>query len=432
MERLRQWFAFEERRTDFRTEALAGLTTFISMMYILVVNPSVLSRAGIDFGGAYIATVVASIVATLIMGIVANYPIAIAPGIGINAYFVFTVIISDGVPWQEALGAAFVSSSLFILLSVTRFRQMLIDSIPESLKIAIAAGIGMFIALIGLENGHLVVNSPTTITMLGDMKDPVAYLTLLGMLVTVVLMANRVRGAIFLGMLLTGVVSFLLGFIEMPAAPFALPAGLDKTFCQLSFAHIDTLSLVIFTVLLVTLFDTTGTMIGVGRQAGLIRDGKFPHLQSALLADSIGSFVGALFGTGPTSSFVESGTGVAAGGRTGFTSVVTAGLFLLMLFCAPLAKAFSSMPAVTAPALIIVGSLMVEGMRTIAWTDVTEAFPAFFTMLIMPLSYSIATGVGAGFILYAILKLSMGQGKTVHPLLYVFAVLFIIQIGFFA
>lgn len=431
MDKLRVWFAFEERRTDFRTEILAGLTTFLSMMYILVVNPSVLSRAGIDFGGAYIATAVASIIATLIMGVAANYPIAIAPGIGINAYFVFTVILSDGVPWQEALGAAFAASVLFVAISITPFRQMLIDAIPASLKTAIAAGIGLFIAFIGLENGRLVIDSPTTITMLGDMKDPVAYLTLLGLLVTTVFMANRVRGAIFLGMIFTGMTAWLLGFIALPSAPFALPDGLDKTFFQLSFAHIDKLLLVIFTVLLVTLFDTTGTMLGVGRQAGLIREGKFPHLQSALLADSIGSLAGALLGTGPTSSFVESGTGVAAGGRTGFAAVVTAVLFGVMLFCAPLAQAVSSMPAVTAPALILVGSLMAEGMRTIPWDDMTEAFPAFFTMLIMPLSYSIASGVGAGFILYAVLKLATGQGKKVHPLLYLFAVLFVLQLGFF-
>jgi len=431
MNKLRVWFAFQERRTDFRTEILAGLTTFLSMMYILVVNPSVLSRTGIDFGGAYIATAVASMIATLVMGVAANYPIAIAPGIGINAYFVFTVILSDGVPWQEALGAAFVASVLFVALSLTSFRQMLIDAIPASLKTAIAAGIGLFIALIGLENGRLVIDSPTTITMLGDMKDPVAYLTLLGLLVTTVFMANRVRGAIFLGMIFTGFTAWLLGFIALPPAPFALPSGLEKTFFQLSFAHIDKLLLVIFTVLLVTLFDTTGTMLGVGRQAGLIREGKFPHLQSALLADSIGSLVGALLGTGPTSSFVESGTGVAAGGRTGFAAVVTAVLFGVMLFCAPLAKAVSSMPAVTAPALILVGSLMAEGMRTIPWDDMTEAFPAFFTMLIMPLSYSIASGVGAGFILYAVLKLATGQGKKVHPLLYLFAVLFMLQLGFF-
>lgn len=431
MDKLRIWFAFQERRTDFRTEILAGLTTFLSMMYILVVNPSVLSRAGIDFGGAYIATAVASIIATLVMGVAANYPIAIAPGIGINAYFVFTVILSDGVPWQEALGAAFVASALFVALSLTSFRQMLIDAIPASLKTAIAAGIGLFIALIGLENGRLVIDSPTTITMLGDIKDPVAYLTLLGLLVTTVFMANRVRGAIFLGMIFTGLTAWLLGFIALPPAPFALPSGLEKTFFQLSFAHIDKLLLVIFTVLLVTLFDTTGTMLGVGRQAGLIREGKFPHLQSVLLADSIGSLAGALLGTGPTSSFVESGTGVAAGGRTGFAAVVTAVLFGVMIFCAPLAKAVSSMPAVTAPALILVGSLMAEGMRTIPWDDMTEAFPAFFTMLIMPLSYSIASGVGAGFILYAVLKLATGQGKKVHPLLYLFAVLFMLQLGFF-
>ena len=429
VEQIKKWFMIAERGSDFRTESIAGLTTFVAMMYIVIVNPTMLSQGGIDFGGAYIATIIAVIIGTLIMGGVANYPIAIAPGIGINAYFVFVVILSHGVPWQEALGASFVASAIFLLLSVTRFRQMLLDAIPESLKTAIAVGIGMFIAVIGMENGRLIVGSPTTITTLGELSDPVAYLTLIGLAITLILMAYKVKSSIFLGMIAVACISVAGGYIELPAAPFAFPTGLDKTFCQMSFENIFSADqlLVIFTVLLVTLFDTTGTMLGVGKQAGLIKKGEFPNLQSALLADAVASFFGSIFGTGPTSSYVESGAGVAAGGRTGFASIVTAFLFLLMLFCVPLAKAFSSMPAVTAPALIIVGFLMMMDVRSINWDYIPEAFPSFVTVMVMPLSYSITTGVGAGFILYVVLNFCAGRRREIHPLMYIFALLFFLQ-----
>ena len=430
MIKLEKWFAFEERGTNYRTEIIAGVTTFLSMLYIVIVNSTTYSQGGMDFGGVYLATIIATMIATLIMGIVANYPIAIAPGIGINAYLAYTVIISQGVPWQDALGLACTASAIFIALSVSRFRQMLIDSIPESLKAAMGAGIGLFIALIGLVNGHLVMPSPATLVTLGSFSDPTAYLTVLGLVVTMGLMVMRINSAIFLGMIFTAVVAYAQGFLELPATPFALPSGLNQTFMGLRFDSVTVFPMVVFTLLLVTLFDTTGTMLGVGRQAGIIRDGKFPNLQSALLADSIGSFIGAFVGTGPTSAYVESGTGVAAGGRTGFASVVTAALFLLLVFCEPLAKSISAVAAISAPALILVGAFMMDSLRDIDWLDSTESFPAFFTAILMPMTYSIANGVGIGFILYALLKTLSGKWREVHPLMYLLAVMFIIQLAF--
>ena len=420
---MEKYFEFEARGTNLSTEILAGITTFLTILYIVIVNPSMFLAGGMDFGGVYIATIIAMATATMIMGVAANYPIAIAPGLGINAWLVFSVIMG-GLPWQDALGAAAVASGLFIILSVTKFREVFINSIPESLKLAMGAGIGMFVAFIGLRNGKIIVSSQSTSVALGSFADPTAYLTVIGIIATLCLMILRVRGAIFLGMIVTAIAAIILGQWQLPTEFFSMPHGLDQTFFQLSFAQIPSLTNVIFVLLLVTLFDTTGTMLGVGRQAGLIKDGKFPNLRSALLADSVGSFVGAFCGTGPTSAFVESGTGVSVGGRTGFTSVVTAILFLPLIFLEPFAHAISSMPAISAPALILTGGLMIESVREINWNDYTESFPAFFTMLLMPLTYNIANGVGLGMILYVILKTVDGQASKVPPLLYVLAILF--------
>lgn len=428
--KVEEWFEFKERDTDFRSEILGGVTTFAAMMYIVIVNPTLLAEGGVDFGGAYIATIIAMVIGTLIMGVFANYPIAVAPGLGIVAYFVYGIIISSGNAWQDALGAAFVAATIFLVLSLTPFRQMLIDSIPETLKLAITAGIGMFITFIGLENGKLIVSSPSTVTMLGNLSEPTAFLTLIGAFALIILMAKKVKGAIIISIFLTTLVAWLQGFIAMPDNFFSLPYGLDKTFLQLRFSNLHTMPMVIFTILLVTLFDTTGTMIGVGKQAGLIKDGKFPHLRSALMADAVASFFGAICGTGPTSSYVESGTGVAAGARTGFASVVMALLFTLLLFLAPVAEAISVESAITAPALIITGCLMLEGLAAIDWHDFTESFPTVLTTLAMPLTASITTGVGIGLITYVILKVVTGKRAELHPLLYVFAVIFIIQLGF--
>lgn len=427
MDQLSNYFQFAKRGTNFRTEIIAGATTFLSMMYIVIVNSATFSAGGMDFGGVYIATIIATVIATLIMGAAANYPIAIAPGLGINAYLVYVVILSQGVHWQQALGAAAIAAGIFTLLSLTQFREMFINSIPESLKKSIAAGIGLFVALIGFRSGGIVVDSPATLITLGDLGDPKLLLTVVGLIITMVLIVLEFNGAIFIGMVITAFVSFILGYWSLPESVFSMPSGFDQTFMQLSFDGMTELVMVIFTILLVTLFDTTGTMLGVGQQAGLIRDGKFPNLKSALLADSIGSFVGAFVGTGPTSAFVESGTGVSAGGRTGFASVVTAFLFIALLFFQPIAAAISAIPAVTAPALILTGCFMVADVANIDWHDYSEAFPAFLTMVLMPMTYSITNGVGIGMMAYVILKVASKQWQQVHPLLAIMAVLFILQ-----
>lgn len=428
MEQVRKFFRFEERGTNFRTETIAGVTTFLAMVYIVIVTPTAFMSGGMSFGGVYVATIIATVVGTLIMGVAANYPIAISCGLGIIAYVVYTLILGQGVPWQEALGAAAISSGIFIVLSLTSFREMFINSIPESLKRAIAAGIGLFIALIGLHNGHFVMGSEATMVAMGSLSDPTLILTLIGLAVTMALMVLRVTGAIFLGMIFIAAISWTLGYWEMPAEIFSTPVGFGETFLQLRVGDLAVLAPAIFTLLLVTLFDTTGTMLGIGRQAGLIKDGEFPNLKSALLADSVASFVGAFCGTSPTSTYVESGTGVSAGGRTGFASVVTAGLFALMIFLQPLAAAISSMPAVTAPALILTGCFMLSSMATIDWQDYSEAFPAFLTAVLMPFTYSITNGVGIGMITYVLLKVFAGRVRDIHPLLFVMAILFAVQL----
>jgi len=427
---VKEWFKFDERKTDLSTEIVAGMTTFVTMAYILVVNPAVLSKTGMDFNGVFVATILASVIGTLIMGIFANYPIAIAPGMGMNAYFAFAVVIAMGIAWQQALGAVFIASVIFMILSLTQFRKALIDAIPISLKQGITAGIGLFITFIGLQNAKLVVASPATVVTMGNLEDPVTFLSVIGLVITAVLMVNRVKGAIFLGMIITAVIAFFQGAIVLPESIFAVPTGLDKTFMQMDVPGASSLIAIIFTFLIVTLFDTTGTMLGIGAQAGLIKNGQFPNIRGALMADATASTIGAMLGTSPTSSYVESGAGVAAGGRTGFTSVVVAILFLLMLFCAPIAQMLAAIPAVTSPALIIVGFLMMNGLHLIDWTNMEEAFPAFLTIIMMPLCYSITAGVGIGFIIYTFLKIFQGKVRDVHPMMYIFTILFIMQLVF--
>nr|WP_255711564.1 NCS2 family permease [Pelosinus baikalensis] len=413
---------------------MAGITTFLTMVYIVIVNPAVLHIAGMDFDGVFMATILASALATLIMGIFANYPIAIAPGMGMNAYFSYSVVLAGGHSWQVALGAVFLTGIIFLLLSLTKFRYILIDSIPTSLKHAITAGIGLFISFIGLQNAKIVIASPATLVTLGNLAEPITLMTIIGLVISLILMVYRVQGALFAGMLITSVIAYYKGMLVLPESLFMLPHGLENTAWQMNVSGVfeQGLYAVVFTFLLITLFDTTGTMLGVAEQAGLLKDGKFPRVRGALLADAVGTTVGAALGTSPTSAYVESSSGVAVGGRTGLTAVVTAILLLITLFFAPIAKMLASIPAVTAPALIIVGFFMMSGLRSIDWNDLEEAFPAFLIVIAMPLTYSIATGIGVGFIVYPILKVLRGKGRTVHPILYVFAILFFIQLGFFS
>ncbi|EFM11109.1 Xanthine/uracil/vitamin C permease [Paenibacillus curdlanolyticus YK9] len=427
------WFKLKERGTTAGTEVLAGLTTFLTMVYIVIVNPGILSTTGMSFHGVFIATILASIVATLIMGIFANYPIAIAPGMGLNAYFAFSVVGGSGVSWQSALGAVFIAGVLFILLSLTSFRYLLIDAIPDSLKHAITAGIGLFITFIGLQNAKIIVASPSTLVTLGDLAEPMTLLTVVGLIVTLLFMAFQVRGFLFIGMAVTAVLAWISGQLHWPGRIVTWPSGLNETAFQLDIGGVvsNGLYAVVFTFLLITLFDTTGTMLGVAGQAGLLKDGKFPRSRGALLADAIGTTFGSAMGTSPTSAYIESGAGVAIGGRTGLTAVTVSILLALTLFFSPLVEVLSSIPAITAPSLIIVGFLMMNVLRQIDWNHLEEAFPAFLIVVLMPLTYSIATGIGIGFIVYPILKVIRGKRKDVHPILYLFALLFIAQLAFF-
>lgn len=429
---MNNWFKIKERGSSISTEIIAGFTTFITMVYIAIVNPAILSKTGMDFNGVFVATIIATITGTLIMGVFANLPIAIAPGMGINAYFTFSVVLGMGLGWEKALGAVFVSSIIFILLSLTEFRNILIDAIPDSLKHAITAGIGLFITFIGLQNSKIIVASPATLVTMGKLSDPTAFLSIFGLIVSLALMVYQVRGYLFIGMIITAIVAYFNGMLAMPTEFFVVPSGLEHTMFKMDIQGVFSSSLyaVVFTFLIVTLFDTTGTMIGIAEQAGLIKDGKFPRVKSALLADAFGSTAGAVFGTSPTSAYVESGAGVAVGGRTGLTSVVVAILFILILFCAPIAKLLASIPAVTSPSLIIIGFFMMQGIGKIDWANAEEGLPAFFVMFMLPISYSIAAGIGVGFILYPLLKLLRGKAREVHPIMYLFQILFIIQLGF--
>lgn len=429
-----KWFALRERGTSRGTEVLAGFTTFFTMVYIVIVNPGILSQAGMDFQGVFIATVLASMVGTLIMGLASNYPIVIAPGMGLNAYFAFSVVGGSGVSWQTALGAVFVAGILFVVLSLTSFRYMLLDAIPASLKHAITAGIGLFITFIGLQNAKIIVDSPATLVTLGSLSEPMTMLTIVGLILSLILMAYGVKGYLFLGMLVTAVIAWFMGLLKVPDSLVALPTGLSSTAFQMDLSGVfsNGLYAVVFTFLLITLFDTTGTMLGVVEQAGLMKKDKFPRSRGALLADAIGTTTGAVLGTSPTSAYIESSAGVAVGGRTGLTAVIVSLLLGLTLFFSPIVAVLAAIPAITAPSLIIVGFLMISVVQKIEWGDIEVVFPAFLIIVLMPLTYSIATGIGVGFIVYPVLKAVKGKWREVHPIFYLFAVLFFIQLVFFS
>ncbi|MGM9928399.1 MAG: NCS2 family permease [Bacillus sp. (in: firmicutes)] len=426
---MEKFFNIKEHGSTVKTEVLAGITTFLTMVYIVIVNPALLSSAGIPFEQVFMATIISAVVGTLIMGLFAKYPIAIAPGMGLNAYFA-TVVATHGLSYQIVLGTVFIAGLIFVLLSVSNVRQMIITAIPESLKYAIGSGIGLFIAFVGMKNSGIIVADESNLIALGDLTDPVVLLTIVGLFITLILMVRKVQGALFFGMIITAVIGFFCGMLQfdgvasIPPTPTFFDIDLGGVFTQGLYA-------VIFSFLLVTLFDTTGTMIAVSEQAGLSKNGNMPRSKQALLADSVATTVGATFGTSPTTAYIESLTGVAAGGRTGLTAVVVAVLFLLTMFFSPLISAISSLSSITAPVLIIVGCFMMEGMAKIKWNDFVEAFPAFIVILAMPLTGSIATGIAFGFISYPILKLVSGKGKEVHPIIYVFGILFLIQLVFF-
>ncbi|MGV2834942.1 NCS2 family permease [Pseudomonas shirazensis] len=428
---LERLFQLKAHNTDVRTEMLAGVTTFLAMDYILFVNPSILGETGMDKGAIFVATCLAAAIGSATMGLIANYPIALAPGMGLNAFFTYTVVLHMGHTWQVALGAVFISAVLFFLLSIFRIREWIVNSIPLPLRSAIAAGIGLFLALIALNNAGIVVDNPATLVGLGDLKKPAPVLAALGFFLIVALEAMKVRGAVLIGILAVTVASILMGVTPF-AGVVSMPPSLAPTFLQLDIAGALDVGLVsvIFAFLFVDLFDNSGTLIGVAKRAGLMsKDGHMPKMGRALIADSTAAMAGSLLGTSTTTSYIESAAGVSAGGRTGLTAIVVAVLFLLALCCAPLA---GSVPAfATAPALLFVAVLMASGLAEINWDDVTEAAPVVVTALAMPLTYSIANGIAFGFIAWTAIKLLSGRRQDLNPALIILSILFVIKLGWF-
>lgn len=429
---LERYFKLEEKGTTVKTEILAGFTTFITMAYILFVNPQILSQTGIPFNAALAATALVSAFATLLMGLYANFPIAVAPGMGINAFFTYTVVLGMGLPWQTALGAVFVSGVVFIILTVTKVRQLIIEAVPEVLRYSISVGIGLFIAFIGFRNAGLIVASDSTYVTLGNIKDPGVILTLIGLVITSFLMAKNVKGGLLIGMLSTTLIGMFMGVTKIPTSlsdiVTLVPPTPAETFLKLDIMGALKYGLIsiIFSITIVDLFDNIGTLIGVSRKAGLLdENGRLPGIEKALVVDSVSATVGSLVGTSTVTSYIESAAGVAAGGRTGLTAVVVGLLFLVSLFFAPLALLVPSQA--TAPILIIVGVLMMAEVVHIKFNDFTEALPAFLTIILMPLTSSIAQGLAFGFIFYTLVKGLTGKFKEIHPVMYVLTVLFILH-----
>jgi AGZA family xanthine/uracil permease-like MFS transporter len=425
---LARYFQFSELKTTLGREVLAGLTTFIAMAYILFVNPTVLANAGMDPKAVFTATALSSALGCLIMGILAKYPIAIAPGMGVNAFFAFSVVIGMKIPWQTAIAGVFIASVIFFLITIFKIREMIIDAVPQSLKLAMAAGIGLFIAFIGLQQGGLIVKDPSTLVKFNMLTSGTTWLTIFGLLVTIILMVRKVPGSVFIGMVLTSVVGMIFGLIKLPTAIISPAPSLAPTF-GVALTHIPDintvqLAIVVLTFLLVTFFDTAGTLIGLAEQAGFIKNNRMPRVGRALLADSSSMLVGSVLGTSPTSAYIESSTGIAVGGRSGFTAVVTGILFLIGLLFSPLLAVVTSQ--VTAPALIIVGVLMASALKEIPWDKFEIAVPAFLTVLGMPLTYSISDGIALGFITYVITMVAAGKWKQVHPIVYGLFVIFLI------
>ena len=432
---LDRYFHLSRHGTTVRTEAVAGLTTFLAMAYIVFVNPDILSATGMDFGAVFVATCLAAAIGTLIMGLWAKLPVAQAPGMGLNAFFAFTVVIGMEVPWQTALAATFVSGVLFLVLAITGVRQKVIDAIPMQLKLAVGAGIGLFIAFIGLQNAGVVVADEATLVALGDLTSGGTALALFGIVATALLLLRGLKGAVFYGIVVTATVGVLVGLIDTPTGVVDTPPSLAPTFGAGITALPELLSVqmavVVFTMLFVDFFDTAGTLIAVTNQAGLLDEqGRLPAGNRALVSDGAATVAGGVLGTSTTTSYIESSAGVGAGGRTGLTSVVTAGLFLLALLFSPLLAVVTA--EVTAPALIIVGVMMARGLGDIAWDEMEVAIPAFVTVVAMPLTYSIATGIALGLILFPLLMVFRGRGREVSPIMYGLLVVFLAYFVWFA
>ena len=440
---MKKYFQFEELGTNYRREIIGGITTFLAMAYILVVNPITLTLADVpdlpdylrmDYGAVFVATALSAAIGCLIMGLVARYPLALAPGLGLNAFFAYTVVLGTGTPWQHALGAVFISSMFFLILTLTGLREKLINAIPIELKHAVGAGIGLFITFVGLQSSGIIVHNDATLVGIGDITQPNTLLSIFGIIVTVILMTRGVKGGVFFGMIITIIAGMIFGLIDLPTKIVDKVPSLEPTFGAVftSFGdpsfYTTAMIGVILTFLFVDFFDNAGTLVAVANQAGFVKNNKLPRAGRALFSDSIASVTGSVLGTSTVTSFVESSTGVSAGARTGFASIVTAACFLLSLFFFPLLQIVTSY--VTAPALIIVGVLMVSSLGNIDWKDFTIAVPSFLTMALMPLSYSIATGIAVGFIFYPITMIVAGRRKEINPIMYLFFIIFVLYFIF--
>ncbi|SNS60348.1 putative MFS transporter, AGZA family, xanthine/uracil permease [Anaerovirgula multivorans] len=427
---LERTFKLKEHKTNVKTEVIAGITTFMTMAYILIVNPLILSDAGMDFGAIFTATALASIIATLVMAFYANYPFALAPGMGLNAFFAYTVVLGMGYSWEFALTAVLLEGIIFILLTFLNVREAIVNSIPLNLKHAVSVGIGLFIAFIGLVNADIITPGDGTIVALGDLSSPAPALAIIGIIITGILLAKNIKGALLLGIIATTAIGIPMGVTELPEGLrfMSTPPSLEPIFFKFDFSNIFSLDMlvVLFTFLFVDLFDTLGTLVGVASKADMLdKEGKLPKAKQALFADAVGTTVGACLGTSTVTTYVESAAGVAEGGKTGLTALSTAGMFTIALLFSPL---FIMIPgAATAPALVLVGLFMMSPINKIDLDDFTEAIPAFLTIIMMPLAYSIAEGIVFGMVSYVFLKLLTGKGNKVSPIMYILTILFIIK-----
>ena len=423
---LDRYFGLAQQGTDVRTEFIAGVTTFLTMVYIIFVNPIILGKAGMDQGAVFVATCLAAAVSTMVMALYANYPIALAPGMGINAFFAFTVVLTYKYTWQQALAAVFCSGVLFFLISVFRIRQYVIDSIPQNLKLAVSAGVGLFLGIIALEESKVVVDHPATLVTLGDLRNPEAALMLLGFILIAALNFRRVLGGTLIGILVATVIGLPFGLAKFTGV-VSMPPSIAPTFLQLDFSRLWELTflIVVFSILFIDVFDNAGTLIGVTHRTGLMKNGKLARMKEALISDSFAAMFGAVIGTSTTTSYIESAAGVSAGGRTGLTAAFVAVFFLLALFFSPLA---GMVPAyASAAALLYVACVMARGLAEIDWEDITEYAPAVVTAVTMPLTYSIATGIGLGFITYVLAKLISGKFAEAKPAVVILAIVFAVK-----
>ncbi|MRG85670.1 NCS2 family permease [Salinibacillus xinjiangensis] len=431
---MREYFQFHDRNTSYKQETLAGITTFLSMAYILIVNPIILGQAGMEKGAVFTATALTAIIGTLLIGILANYPIGIAPSMGLNSFFTFSVCIGMGIEWPVALTGVFIAGILFVILSLLKIREKIINTIPQDLKYAIASGIGFFIAFIGLKNANIIVANPDTIVSIGNLTTPTTALAVIGFIITVAMLVRGIHGGIFYGIVITTIIGMLMGLINLPSSVVGKVPSLEPTF-GVVFSHIGDiftpeLLSVIFTFLFVAFFDTAGTLIAIASQAKIMKNNKIPNAGKALLADSSSSVIGAILGTSTPATSVESSAGIAVGGRTGFTSIIIAACFSVALFFSPILSVITS--EVTAPALMIVGSLMAMEISKINWSKLEIVIPAFITIIMMPLTSSVATGIALGFILYPVTLIAQKRFKEIHPIMYALGFLFVLYFIFVA